>query len=520
MKCKIFLIDFKEGVEFKIFTNYKLDMFNAIAIESEREFGSSVFNELEKELKNRAEKFKRAGVDRIEDYRKKTNAIMPRLLLVIDECQILFSKENDLISQNATKQLEIIIKQGRSYGLHVILATQSWAGISSISNDVKTQIGVRIALKCPKEDAQYILGHENDGINLIIQGDPGQAVYNNNSGNSKNNIPIRVSYLEQHEQDELLKEISERASKILLKQNPKKADTRILLSNVEENINSLYQKFCRDGINEFTDKSLVIGESLQLYGNLKMNFTASEESNLLIIGEDKQKARAMFTFSILSLILGFMNKNKAKPSKPLIDVIDYVPPEDDLEERYDTLSLLSNSLTELLTYTKIVPFTDSKKQIFDALKNIYDNVESNENRYLFVFGLQRANELRSSSKSVSTNTNRGLVITTEAIASSYEMFVDIVSRGALNGVHTIIWEDFFTNFTRYYADLQDFFRLRIGFTMPDKESGEFMDEPYGSKLGENNAIFNCYGNQKFRPYKTPDLEWLGKICQRIKEANS
>ena len=59
------------------------------------------------------------------------------------------------------------------------------------------------------------------------------------------------------------------------------------------------------------------------------------------------------------------------------------------------------------------------------------------------------------------------------------------------------------------------FDMRIAFTMPDDDSINFIEEVDGSKIGDNGAIYNYNGNQKFRPYKKPDTEWLEKICTRI-----
>jgi len=67
----------------------------------------------------------------------------------------------------------------------------------------------------------------------------------------------------------------------------------------------------------------------------------------------------------------------------------------------------------------------------------------------------------------------------------------------------------------HYAGMLANFDLRIGFTMPDDDSVLFIEEPSGSQINENNAVFSYNRNQKFRPYKKPDLDWLKNICERI-----
>lgn len=39
--------------------------------------------------------------------------------------------------------------------------------IGGINNGVWGQVGVRIALKCPKSDAKFVLGSDNDGVDLL-----------------------------------------------------------------------------------------------------------------------------------------------------------------------------------------------------------------------------------------------------------------------------------------------------------------------------------------------------------------
>ena len=62
---QLYLIDFKKGVEFKPYAAHQLPHARVIAIESEREFGLSVLQGLDAELKRRGDLFRKAGVDGI-----------------------------------------------------------------------------------------------------------------------------------------------------------------------------------------------------------------------------------------------------------------------------------------------------------------------------------------------------------------------------------------------------------------------------------------------------------------------
>ena len=53
---------------------------------------------------------------------------MPRTLLVIDEFQELFV-DDDKVSQDASLLLDRLVRQGRAFGMHVLLGSQTLGGL-------------------------------------------------------------------------------------------------------------------------------------------------------------------------------------------------------------------------------------------------------------------------------------------------------------------------------------------------------------------------------------------------------
>src|SRR5206468_4938729 len=90
-ELQLYLIDFKEGVEFKAYATEQLPHARVVAIESEREFGLSVLQRLDAELKIRGERFRDAGAQDLAGYRQATGKRLPRILLVVDEFQEFFT---------------------------------------------------------------------------------------------------------------------------------------------------------------------------------------------------------------------------------------------------------------------------------------------------------------------------------------------------------------------------------------------------------------------------------------------
>ena len=119
-EVELYLIDFKKGVEFKAYATHQLPHARVIAIEGEREFGLSVLQGLDAELARRSVPFKNAQVDSLADYRQKTKQPLARILLLVDEFQEFFA-EDDPIAAQAAQILDRLVRQGRSFGIHIIL---------------------------------------------------------------------------------------------------------------------------------------------------------------------------------------------------------------------------------------------------------------------------------------------------------------------------------------------------------------------------------------------------------------
>ncbi len=124
----LYLIDFKKGVEFKVYATFALPHASVVAIESEREFGISVLQRLDQEMRLRADRFRDAGVQDLAGYRNAPGTQpLPRILLLVDEFQEFFVEE-DKVAQEAALLLDRLVRQGRAFGVHVHLGSQSLGG--------------------------------------------------------------------------------------------------------------------------------------------------------------------------------------------------------------------------------------------------------------------------------------------------------------------------------------------------------------------------------------------------------
>jgi S-DNA-T family DNA segregation ATPase FtsK/SpoIIIE len=202
-----YLLDFKKGVEFKPYAESGLPHARVIGIESEREFGRSVLQRLDEELQRRGELFRAESVQELHDYRQKSGKDMPRILLVIDEFQELFVRD-DRLAGDCAMLLDRLVRQGRSFGMHVVLSSQSLAGAYSLPRATLGQMAVRIAMQCSESDAALILSDDNTAARLISR--PGEAIYNDAGGLLEGNQPFQVAWLSSTQHQEMLAAITSR----------------------------------------------------------------------------------------------------------------------------------------------------------------------------------------------------------------------------------------------------------------------------------------------------------------------
>jgi hypothetical protein len=207
----LYLLDYKESTEFNIYADPPLPHARLVATESDPEYGVTVLRHLVGELEKRARIFKSSSAQDFAEYRKASGVQLPRVLLVIDEFQVLFS-EGRQVAEAAEQLLSQLLKQGRSFGIHILLATQTLKSINAQSiGSIITQLGCRIALGCGQEDSALILGGNNWAAAELRS--PPEGIINNDNGAKSKNMKFMIPFAgESKLRRELLAKLSERES--------------------------------------------------------------------------------------------------------------------------------------------------------------------------------------------------------------------------------------------------------------------------------------------------------------------
>ncbi len=213
LEIELFLLDYKEGVEFNSYTTPILNHASLIAINSNVSYGVT-FLEFIIQIKNeRSELFKSIGVKDYKEYRENSSEPLSRIIIIIDEFQTLFTtKDKDKVE----KMFAEILRKGRSFGIHLILSTQTLSGVDITSlSQLKSQIGNRIALTMGDDESRTFLNSDNDAASQL-KGKP-EGVYNDRGGNKSGNKKVFIPFASRENLETLLNKISKQSIKNKLK---------------------------------------------------------------------------------------------------------------------------------------------------------------------------------------------------------------------------------------------------------------------------------------------------------------
>lgn len=505
-EVELHLIDFKHGVEFKTYATNGLPHARVIAIESDREFGLSVLNHLNRELNRRGDLFRKQGVQDLASFRKSgAGEKLPRVLLIIDEFQEFFS-EDDVVARDAALLLDRFVRQGRAFGVHVVLGSQTLSGMYTLAKSTLGQIGVRIALQCNEADSHLILGEENSAARLLTR--PGEAIYNDMSGLVEGNSPFQVVWLPDEVRDGALQQVAARAAEagwhapqapVVFEGNvPAALDRNTDLSELLGRPAGPAD----GGAQEARSGNLWLGEANAIKGPVEVALVPASGSNLLMIGQHREGALAILCSASISL---------ASRNRPEAIRLIALGADGRDTESAGTLKLLAGALPhgiELPAGREIPHLIEELETLIAA--NREAGVPPQRRVCLMVFGLQRFPALRHE-EDYGLSGGEG--------EATGERFASVLRDGPEHGVHTLLWCDTLSNLNRSVSrkTLRDF-DMRVLFQMSAADSSELIDSAAAGNLGLHNAILALQSEgtgEKFRPYMVPDAAYLEKIGRAI-----
>jgi hypothetical protein len=505
-ELELYLIDYKKGVEFKTYASNALPHARVVAIESDREFGLSVLRRIDAELARRAELFRAEGVQDFAAFRRSgAKERLPRTLLMIDEFQEFFVEE-DVIGQEAALLLDRIVRQGRAFGVHVILGSQTLGGSYTLAKTTLGQMGVRIALQCNEADSYLILSDDNAAARLLSR--PGEAIYNDMSGRIEGNNPFQIVWLPDEVEERHLKAVAERAGREGWE--PREPMT-VFEGNVPAEIRHnvpLRKRLAQPFIPEEEGGAAVwVGEANAIKGPTEVRFRRQGGGNLLITGQHRESALSVMLASAVSLAAAY------PPGRIRFKVLDGTPPELAHGRRPSELAEVLPHEVDGVEHSRIA---EVMEELEAEVKGRMDGTRKADDRiFLYIYDLQRFRKLRQGDE-FSFSAEAGEKPTPD------RCFATVLTEGPPQGIHTVVWCDSLTNLNRTLSrKMLKEFEMRVLFQMSASDSSELIDTPAASKLGLYRGLLfqeESGSVEKFRPYALPDAERLEEIRGALQAA--
>ena len=524
-EIELYLVDFKKGVEFKCYAQASLPHARVIAIESEREFGLSVLRRLDAELKRRGELLRDASVQDIRAYRLVANAqIMPRVLLIVDEFQELFV-EDDKLAQEAGLLLDRLVRQGRAFGMHVILGSQTLGGAYSLARATMGQMGVRIALQCSEADSYIILSEDNAAARLLSR--PGEAIYNDASGAIEGNSLFQISWLSDIERDQALDRINALVTPELKKRLvppivfegnvPARAERNQSLNNLLDGRTPITALGGQPG-----RVFAWLGDPVAIKDAVAASLRRQSASNILIVGQQEESALAMLSVATIGIAAQHIAAAKgASNLKPGAELARFILLDGSAADMRTAgyLDLVATALPAS-TPARVVPYRDVSNAVSEIASELQrrqaGEIADAPAIYLVIHGLQRFRSLRRVEDEFDFSAS-----TDSAAPKPDKQLAAIIKDGPSFGVHTLCWVDTVTTLQRTLErNASREFDVRVLFQMSAADASVLVDAPGASVglIGQNRAIIHSEEQgtvEKFRPYAVPDESWLRLMSQRL-----
>jgi hypothetical protein len=508
----LYLIDFKKGVEFKVYATHQLPHASVVAIESEREFGISVLQRLDNEMRLRADRFREAGVQDVSGYRNVPGAPpLPRIMLLVDEFQEFFVEE-DKLAQDAALLLDRLVRQGRAFGVHVLLGSQSLGGAFTLARSTLGQMAVRIALQCSEVDSLLILAENNLAAKWLSR--PGEAIYNDANGAPEGNHFFQVVWLADERREAYLDQIAAmgRERRPVLSRSPIvfEGDAPAALP-ANPPLKALLDA---DAWPEDPRSAQAwLGDAVAIKDPTSALFRRQGGNHLLVIGQNDQAALGVTQAALVSLAAQFPPAaSETVRSGARFWILDGTP-EDHPE--YGALAKLAEEFPHDM---KVGGWRDAPGFLAAlageiALRQRPDGGDGPE-LFLFVHDLARFRDLRRREDDFGFGRR-------DEDAGPPDHLDFILREGPGLGVHLVAWCDTVNNLNRSFTHQQlREFEMRVLFQMSPNDSGAMLDSPAASKLGRNRALFFSEEQnrlEKFRPYGLLDPRWLREIGLRMRE---
>ena len=175
LDCKLGGVEFNQYKDVKHARTLLVDNSDIVVI-------LEILRDLAEQMQDRGKILRDAGLQKIDDYNQAhPDARMSRIWVVIDECHVIFEQHSINERKARSEIIDILTKvatEGRSQGVHLILATQTLAN-ADIPTSILNNITDRYILNCAPIDAEKMWPNSS---RLTAKLGVGDVLYHNTTG--------------------------------------------------------------------------------------------------------------------------------------------------------------------------------------------------------------------------------------------------------------------------------------------------------------------------------------------------
>ncbi|MBY0307339.1 MAG: hypothetical protein K2Q09_01215, partial [Phycisphaerales bacterium] len=405
------------------------------------------------------------------------------------------------LAQEAGLLMDRLVRQGRAFGMHVILGSQTLAGAYSLARSTIGQMGVRIALQCSEADSYLILADDNPAARLLNR--PGEAIYNDASGMLEGNNPFQVCWLDDDERIERIRALQPRIERarhpfpppIVFEGNaPAQAK-----DNAELNALIASPPTARPASYKWH-----LGSPISIKEPTGASFRRRSSSNLLIVGQSEDQALGMIGVGLVGLAL----QDAAAPAeqRSRVVLIDGTPADTPLSGLLPRIAENTGGRVENVEYRSVAQaigtlHADLQRRLADE-----SGATGEPAVFLVIAGLQRFRSLQKGEDDF------GFGGDTAGAPKPDKQLAEIVREGPAVGIHTAVWCDSAANLERFFKRQQlGEFDARVLLQMSVNDSSNLIDSPAAGSLGRDRALLFSEERgtvERFRPLAIPTDDWL------------
>lgn len=428
---QLYLLDFKlGGVEFNRYKGVK-HVKSLLVDNSDQQITLEILREIHEQMVERGKLLRSIGVNNIVEYNKLNLANpMPQMLIVVDECHEMFATEG--ISRVITSEISDIVtkiaKEGRSQGVHLIMATQTLAG-TDISNEILNNISDHYILKCAMTDSERLVERSSE-ITSKLQ--TGQVFYHNVDGQTI----FQTYFIDSDGAKTQVDLINEKAASHC--SNEKFYFNGLQLFDLHKVVSNTLDKKSKYPI-AYLGKNISIQQD-----DISIQLKKECSENILVFGQNDEEQVTRSTMNVFLSLL--FNLKHTKKDYNFV-VIDCMPDED---------SIYTEQL-EILQERGMCEVKETKKARGNYLKKLAEDIlsEKAENTILLILRQDRFREMKLDMEFDDDDSNSdgfslgdyGFSSSKSNKVKSFRQAIDVIlNKGSELGVHVIMQLDKPSNF--------------------------------------------------------------------------